>query len=175
MIPSDVHRLGGCPARPDRPHGILVVFAQRGHHGQYRFSTCDLTGCDTRLHLYDYCDMAVFETASEAFITMSDDDCGLQSQVTPVLVSGHTVYIHVEGDGDCNGGAAGVPFVAEYLGGIPGCMDIEACNYLPIATTPDTCYLSGDPECPNIGPDLIINDPGHAAPLRPRRTAPTAA
>jgi len=127
--------------------------------GQYRFSTCDLTGCDTRLHLYDYCDMAVFETASEAFITMSDDDCGLQSQVTPVLVSGQTVYIHVEGDGDCNGGAAGVPFVAEYLGGIPGCMDIEACNYLPIATTPDTCYLAGDPECPNIGPDLIINGP----------------
>ena len=51
--------------------------------GQYRFSTCDLTGCDTRLHLYDYCDMAVFETASEAFITMSDDDCGCLLYTSP--------------------------------------------------------------------------------------------
>lgn len=126
--------------------------------GQYRFSTCGQTDCDTRIHLYDYCDMAVFETASEAFITMSEDDCGLQSAVTPVLISGQTIYVHIEGDGGlCAAGNAGVPFEASYLGGIPGCMNIEACNYLPIATTPDTCYLAGDPECPNIGPDLIIN------------------
>ena len=126
--------------------------------GQYRFSTCGLTDCDTRIHLYDYCDMAVFESASEAFITMSEDDCGVQSQVTPVLTSGQTIYVHVEGDGGlCDNGATGVPFEASYLGGIPGCMNIEACNYLPIATTPDTCFLAGDPECPNIGPDLIIN------------------
>lgn len=127
--------------------------------GQYRFATCDITGCDTRIHLYDYCDMAIFETSSEAFITMSDDDCGLQSVVTPVLIAGQTIYIQIEGDGDCNAGAGGVPFEVEYLGGIPGCMNIEACNYLPIATTPDVCYLAGDPECPNIGPDLIINGP----------------
>ena len=128
--------------------------------GQYRFSTCDQTDCDTRIHLYDYCDMAVFETASEAFITMSEDDCGLQSQVTPVLISGQIIYVHIEGDGgSCADGDVGVPFEASYLGGIPGCMNIEACNYLPIATTPDTCYLVGDPECPNIGPDLIINGP----------------
>ena len=126
--------------------------------GQYRFSTCGQTDCDTRIHLYDYCDMAVFETASEAFITMSEDDCGLQSQVTPVLISGQTIYVHIEGDGGlCAASNAGVPFEASYLGGIPGCMNIEACNYLPIATTPDTCYLAGDPECPNIGPDLIID------------------
>ena len=125
--------------------------------GQYRFSTCGLTTCDTRIHLYDYCDMAVFETSSEAFITMSDDDCGLQSEVTPVLIAGETIYIRVEGDGDCNSGAGGIPFEVEYLGGVLGCMNIEACNYLPIATAPDTCYLAGDPECPNIGPDLIIN------------------
>ena len=100
--------------------------------------------------------MAVFESGSEAFITMSDDDCNLQSQVTPVLVSGQTVYVRIEGDGDCNGGEEGGPFLVEYMGGIPGCMDIEACNYLPIATSPDTCYLGGDPECPNIGPDLIL-------------------
>lgn len=126
--------------------------------GQYRFSTCDQTDCDTRIHLYDYCDMAVFETSTEAFLTMSEDDCGIQSVVTPVLTSGQTVYIHIEGDGGlCAGGAAGVPFEASYLGGIPGCMNIEACNYLPIATTPAPCYLVGDPECPNIGPDLIID------------------
>ena len=126
--------------------------------GQYRFSTCDQTDCDTRIHLYDYCDMAVFETSSEAFITMSDDDCGTQSMVTPVLTSGQTVYVHVEGDGGgCADGGPGVPFEASYLGGIPGCMNIEACNYLPIATTPAPCYLAGDPECPNIGPDLIID------------------
>lgn len=125
---------------------------------QYRFSTCGQTDCDTRIHLYDYCDMAVFETSTEAFLTMSEDDCGIQSVVTPVLTSGQTVYIHVEGDGGlCADGAVGVPFEASYLGGIPGCMNIEACNYLPIATTPAPCYLVGDPECPNIGPDLIID------------------
>ena len=128
--------------------------------GQYRFSTCGLTTCDTRIHLYDYCDMAVFETSSEAFITMSEDDCDLQSVVTPVLTSGQVIYVHIEADGGlCDDGAVGVPFEASYMGGIPGCMNIEACNYLPIATTPDTCFLIGDPECPNIGPDLIINGP----------------
>ena len=127
--------------------------------GQYRFATCGVTGCDTRIHLYDYCDMAIFETSSEAFITMSDDDCDLQSIVTPILIAGETIYMRLEGDGSCNGGNEGVPFEAEFLGGIPGCMNIEACNYLPIATSPDTCYLAGDPECPNIGPDLIINGP----------------
>ena len=141
------------------PMASSWYFLQVDTTGQFRFSTCGLTGCDTRIHLYDYCDMAVFATSSEAFITMSDDDCGLQSEVTPVLIAGQTIYIHVEGDGDCNSGADGVPFEAEYLGGIPGCMNIEACNYLPIATSPDTCYLAGDPECPNIGPDLIINGP----------------
>jgi PKD repeat protein len=125
--------------------------------GQYLFSTCDLTPCDTRIHLYDYCDMAVFESSSEAFITMSDNDCGMQSVVTPLLTSGQTIYIHIEGG--CTDGSDGVSFEASYLGGIPGCMNIEACNYLPIATDPDTCYLIGDPECPNIGPDLIINGP----------------
>lgn len=122
--------------------------------GQYLFSTCDLTSCDTRIHLYDYCDMAVFTTSSEAFITMSEDDCETQSVVTPLLTNGQTIYIHIESD--CG---EGVPFEASYLGGIPGCMNIEACNYLPIATAPDTCFLIGDPECPNIGPDLIINGP----------------
>ena len=127
--------------------------------GQFRFATCGVTSCDTRIHLYDYCDMAIFETSSEAFITMSDDDCDLQSVVTPILTAGETIYMRLEGDGDCNGGNGGIPFQAEFLGGIPGCMNIEACNYLPIATSPDTCFLAGDPECPNIGPDLIINGP----------------
>lgn len=125
--------------------------------GQYEFSTCGRTECDTRIHLYDHCDMAIFETSSEAFITMSEDDCGLQSAVTPVLVSGQNIYVHIEGDGESC--AASIPFEANFLGGIPGCMNIEACNYLPIATSPDTCYLAGDPECPNIGPDLIISGP----------------
>ena len=44
-------------------------------------------------------------------------------------------------------------------------MNIEACNYLPIATTPDTCYLAGD-RVPNIGPDLIINGLRRTAPSR---------
>ena len=68
--------------------------------GQYRFATCGVTGCDTRIHLYDYCDMAIFETSSEAFITMSDDDCDLQSIVTPILIAGKPSTCGLEGDGE---------------------------------------------------------------------------
>ena len=85
---------------------------------------------------------------------MSDDDCGLQSVVTPVLTSWTSPSTSTsKADGGlCDAGAGGVPFEARYLGGIPGCMNIEACNYLPIATTPDTCYPGRRPRMPQHRP-----------------------
>lgn len=125
--------------------------------GQYLIKTCDLSQCDTEIIVYDYCDMALFSGESEAFITYSDDDCGVQSQVTPIMEEGQTYYVRiVNHDPACSGSTS---FEFDYLGGISGCMNIYACNYLPIATIADTCFLPGDPACSLIGPDLIINGP----------------
>lgn len=125
--------------------------------GQYKVSTCDLSQCDTEIIIYDHCDMAIFYGESEAFITYSDDDCGTQSQVTPLMEAGQTYFARiVNHDPACS---ATTNFEFSYLGGISGCMNILACNFLPIATIPDTCYLAGDPACSGIGPDLIINGP----------------
>lgn len=35
-----------------------------------------------------------------------------------------------------------------YEGGLAGCMDIEACNYNPLASEQGVCYYNDDPNCP---------------------------
>ena len=125
--------------------------------GLYKLASCGLSQCDTEIILYDHCDMAVFWGESEAFITASYDDCDVQSQITPIMEAGITYYARiVNHDPNCDGTTS---FEFEHLGGVVGCMELLACNYLPIATEADTCYFAGDPECPNFGPDLIINGP----------------
>ena len=67
--------------------------------GVYYLHTCGLSGCDTKLWVYDYC---VGLTTNEGWlnaIAYNDDACGLQTQIQVTLVSGQTYWIRV---GDYN-------------------------------------------------------------------------
>jgi PKD repeat protein len=126
-------------------------------NGQYRISTCNLATCDTKIWVYDYCNMANFDDSNAATHTYNDDLCGVQAEVTTLLAAGQTYYIRI---GD-SGGACGLdPFDAliEYIGPVEGCMDELACNYMPIAEIPATCYYNDDPNCSELGPDLLIRE-----------------
>ncbi|NQX92025.1 MAG: PKD domain-containing protein [Flavobacteriales bacterium] len=125
------------------------------NNGQYRITTCNRSTCDTKIWLYDYCNMQLFDDTQESALTYNDDNCGVQAEITPLMAAGTEYYIRIgDTDNACGGGELG--FAIEYMGQVQGCMDQAACNYLPIAEIPDTCYFPGDPECPNIGPDLEI-------------------
>lgn len=124
-------------------------------NGQYLFSTCDYTACNSVIWIYDYCNMANFDDTNEATLTYNDNFCGDQAEVTPYLEGGAEYLIRIgSADGSCDG--TPLDFIIDYIGGIPGCMNQAACNYLPIATEPTPCYYPGDPECPEIGPDLEV-------------------
>ena len=123
--------------------------------GQFEITTCDLATCDTEIWVYDYCNMLLFDDSNEATLTWNDDFCGVQAQVTPLLEEGLTYYMRI-GDQASACGTDPIDFEVSFLGGVSGCMDPLACNYLPIAVEPDVCYFPGDPECPTIGPDLEI-------------------
>lgn len=125
-------------------------------NGQYKIETCGLAACDTKLWIYDYCQMANFDDTNEATITYNDDFCGVQSQITPILEGGQTYYIRV-GDADNACGSQNIGFTISYLGPIQGCMDPLACNYMLIAEVPGPCYYNGSPECTDLGPDLEIS------------------
>ena len=125
-------------------------------NGQYRISTCDLATCDTKIWIYDYCNMANFDDSNEAAVTYNDDLCGVQAEMTPFLQGGQTYFIRM---GD-TGGACGIStidFLIEYMGPIIGCLDPLACNFDPIAGAPGPCYYNGNPNCDNLGPDLEIS------------------
>jgi len=124
-------------------------------NGQYQVSTCGLAGCDTKIWLYDYCNMALFDNSVEATYTYNDDLCGIEAEITPYLEGGVTYFVRV---GD-EGGACGLSsfqVLFEYMGPIVGCMDLNACNYSPLAEAPSVCYYNGDPNCSNVGPDLLV-------------------
>ena len=125
-------------------------------NGQYRISTCGLADCDTKIWVYDYCNMALFDNTNEATYTYNDDLCGVQAEVTPFLTGGDTYYVRV-GDTGGSCGITGFQVLFEYMGPIVGCMDILACNYNPLASAPNTCYYNGDPNCSNLGPDLYVD------------------
>jgi PKD repeat protein len=124
-------------------------------NGQFRISTCGLAACDTRIWIYDYCVMANFDNSVEATYTYNDDLCGVQAQSDVFMTGGDTYYVRVGSAGACAGQNYQVLF--EYLGPVTGCMDINACNYNPLASAPAQCYYNGDPNCSGLGPDLEVN------------------
>jgi PKD repeat protein len=126
-------------------------------NGQYRITTCGNNICDTKLWIYDYCNMALFDDTNEAAVTYNDDsNCGIQAEMTPFLTAGTTYYLRV-GDTEGACGVSSIDFVLEYMGPIVGCVDVLACNYNPLAGAPGTCYYNGDPNCSNLGPDLDVS------------------
>jgi PKD repeat protein len=124
-------------------------------NGNYRISTCNLVTCDTKVWVYDYCNMAFFDNTIEATVQYNDDFCGVQAEVNMFLAAGETYYVRVGSEGSCAGEEYQVLF--EYTGAAVGCMDVLACNYAPLAGIPGPCYYNGDPNCTNLGPDLLID------------------
>jgi PKD repeat protein len=126
-------------------------------NGQYRITTCGNNICDTKLWIYDYCNMALFDDSNEAAVTYNDDsNCGVQAEMTPFLTAGTTYFLRV-GDTEGACGVSPIEFVLEYMGPIVGCQDVLACNYNPLAGAPGPCYYNDDPNCTNLGPDLEVS------------------
>jgi PKD repeat protein len=122
--------------------------------GQWEITTCDLATCDTEIWVYDYCNMENFDDSNEATLTWNDDLCGVQAGVTPLLEEGVSYWLRIGDQGAC--GTDPIDFEVNFMGGVSGCMDPIACNYLPIAVEPETCYYPGDIQCESIGPDLWV-------------------
>lgn len=126
--------------------------------GSYLISTCDLNTCDTRIQIYDYCNMSNFDDTQVAAIYFNDnnEECGMQAFVNAGLEGGTEYWIRVsEVNEDCGGA---INWLLEYNGPVEGCMDPAACNYNPLAEiSDDSCIYPGDPECPD-GPDLVIDE-----------------
>lgn len=125
--------------------------------GQFNITTCGLATCNTAMWVYDYCQGLEWDDTVEGTIYYNDDDenCGPQSNVNPLFEAGLDYYIRI---GDVGGDCAGdVDFVISFVGEITGCLDVNACNFEPLATVSDgVCYFNDDPQCDGLGPDLYL-------------------
>ena len=123
--------------------------------GNFRFSTCGLSSCDTRIYGYDHCVGIQFDDAVFGVTFYNDNFCGLQSEVNYGMAEGDTVFVRI-GDAGIACGSMPINWQVSFTGPVTGCMDPAACNYNPLATVPDTnCVYSG-PLCqgPDLAPDL---------------------
>lgn len=123
--------------------------------GMYEITTCDLASCDTRIWVYDYCEMANFDDTNEAAIYYDDNEggCAPQANVNALLEGGVTYWIRIgDANDDCD---ASIDWSVVYAGQPEGCTDELACNYQPLAEIDDgSCIFPGDPDC--TGPDLVV-------------------
>ena len=123
-------------------------------NGMYSFSSCG-NGCDTRLYIYDYCQMGNFDDTNEGSIYFDDNQggCGEEAQLTVLLEAGVTYWVRwASFDGPC---AEAWGWEFGFAGPPVGCMDPEACNYNPMAEEDNgSCIYPGDPAC--NGPDLVV-------------------
>ena len=74
-------------------------------NGMFLFSTCDVE-CDTRLWIYDYCNMGNFDETNEGSIYYDDEEggCGDQANLTVLLEGGISYWIRMGlGDADFDG------------------------------------------------------------------------
>ena len=65
-------------------------------NGMYLMSTCDVE-CDTRLWVYDYCNMGNFDNTNEGSIYYDDEEggCGEQANLTVLLEGGVSYWIRM--------------------------------------------------------------------------------
>lgn len=121
--------------------------------GIYNMSTCDDVVCDTKLWVYDGCDNILIAEGHEGTTFYADDgDCGVQAEITGVMIEGDEYLIRVRGEGDsCEGDMITISFVSL----ISGCTDPDACNYNPIATIDDGSCILDTTNCPQ--PDLLMD------------------
>ena len=123
--------------------------------GMYSLSSCG-SGCDTRLWIYDYCNMNNFDDTNEGSIYFDDNQGGCEdnaesAQLYVLLEEGVTYWVRFANlSGDC-----GFDWTLAYGGPAEGCTDEVACNYNPAAEVDNgSCIYPGDPLC--TGPDLMV-------------------
>jgi hypothetical protein len=122
--------------------------------GYYTFSTCGTTSCDTKIWVYDHCDVHAFHETQEGVVIYNDDNCGQQSETQAVFNAGQTYLLRIGHGESCQDEP--VVFHYQFGGYVYGCTDESACNYSPLANVDDgSCIEQGSPECP-AGPDLIV-------------------
>ncbi|PCJ82268.1 MAG: hypothetical protein COA49_01870 [Bacteroidetes bacterium] len=123
------------------------------NNGMYNFSSCG-TGCDTKLYVYEYCNMSNFDDTNIGTIYYDDNQggCGEEASQTMLLEGGVTYWIRWYSLEGCT---VNWDWVHTFMGPPAGCTDIEACNYNPQAEVDNgSCIYPGDPDC--TGPDLIV-------------------
>lgn len=124
-------------------------------NGMYTMGSCG-SGCDTRLWVYDYCDMNNFDDTNEGSNYYDNDQGGCEempesAQLNVLLEGGVTYWIRFTSLADCES----FDWWFDYAGLPVGCMDEAACNYQPSAEVESgDCIYPGDPEC--TGPDLVV-------------------
>ncbi|MBL0044053.1 MAG: hypothetical protein IPP33_06500 [Flavobacteriales bacterium] len=128
--------------------------------GSYTITTCGLNTCDTKLWLYDMACGSINLSSGVEGATFADDDnggCGLQARITANMPAGQLYHIRVGTNG---GSCTSASFRIDYNGPAVGCMNVNSCNYDPLATVACTncCLAVGDPACP-MGPDLTMDGP----------------
>ena len=126
--------------------------------GLFEITTCGLNECDTKIWVYNNCNVDQQEEDNKGTIFFDDElsDCAPQAVVTGYMEPGNVYYIRI-GDNlnDCD---SSVVWELNYLGEIEGCTDPGSCNYNPLATIDDgSCIPQGDPDCP-AGPDLLMRE-----------------
>ena len=115
-------------------------------NGMYALSSCG-SGCDTRLWIYDYCNMNNFDDTNEGSIYYDDnqgscEDNEESAQLYVLLEAGVTYWVRFANlAGDCGG----FDWTLEYGGPAEGCTDETACNYNPAAEVDNgSCIYPGD-------------------------------
>lgn len=122
--------------------------------GLFEITTCGLNECDTKIWVYDNCNIYAQEEDNKGTIFFDDNqsDCAPQAVITGFMEPGNQYYIRI-GD-NLDGCDSTITWELNYLGEIEGCTDPASCNYNPLATIDDgSCTPFGSPECPD-GPDL---------------------
>ena len=128
-------------------------------NGMYLFSSCG-AACDTRLWIYDYCDMDSFDATNEGTIYYDDQEggCGEEATLNVLLAGGIPVWVRfgLGSSSENDVCTDGFDWEFNYSGPPTGCMDEEACNFSPLAEVDSgDCVYPSDPEC--TGPDLIVS------------------
>lgn len=122
--------------------------------GLFQISTCNTNTCNTTLWVYDYCANLLWNDTQQGAIAYNDDFCGQQAQISIDLQKNQTYYIRV-GDNGTSCENTPIEWQLTFVGPITGCMDINACNYNPLATVAGSCIYAPNVNCPG-GPDLAV-------------------
>jgi len=127
--------------------------------GQFEITTCSFgNACNTGIWIYDYCLGLDWDDSPEGAIYFSNTGCdNTDIAYLNATLFDDTYYIRIgDMDGSCDD--VDIQWAFSYKGAPEGCIDLNACNYNPIAVVDDgSCLYQGNPNCPE-GPDLIVLD-----------------